>query len=165
MKATNKTKAILYTMYSCGAYLATMLSLFIWKWDEYVTYADGGTKIGMYGFVLIGLCLICFKNKIFKLIEASNILFTFSIIGFICCLGVKAMANELMLIFAFSLVGSAISGIFDRVVTVYKDNSFVEIKGVKTPNKEKALTDKEAWARAFGINFIAQENDDASVTD
>lgn len=154
---TNKAKALKYTLFSCLAYLIIMLVLFVWKWDDYVTYADGGTKIGMFGFLVVGLCLIVFKQKIFKLIEASNVMFTFSLVGFLVSIGVKAMSEELLLIFTFSLLGSAISGIFDRVTAVYKQNSTLVINGIEQPNKAKALPDREAWARAFGINFKAEE--------
>lgn len=151
---TNKAKAWLYTLFSCLAYLLVMAALFIWKWDELIN--DRSSRIGTLGFVVIGLVLICLKSKICKFIESSNVLFTFSLLGLVCCLGVTAMTEQLTVIFAFSLFGSAVSGIFDKVVRVYNDNSYKVIDGIREPNKSVALSDKEAWARAFGINFKAE---------
>lgn len=154
-KATNKAMSIVYTLYSCLSYLIVMGILFIWKREDYIVYAASATKIGIAGFIIIALVCICFANKIMKLIEASNPLFMFSLVGFaLCFLGELALA-QMRVIFTFSLLGSSISGVFDRVVKVYKDNSYIEERGIRQPNKDPALPQKEAWARAFGINFIA----------
>lgn len=152
---TNKGKAIIYTIFSCLSYLVVMSILFIWKWDAYI--AKQGTRLSMYGIVVASLILICLRSKIVQLIEHSNLLFLFSLIGFLFCFFVEALSGELKIIFGFTLLGSALSSVFDRVVKVYNDSAYKIIDGIKTPNKEKALPDKEAWARAYGINFVAKE--------
>ena len=151
---TNKGKALLYTMYSCLSFLVVMSILFIWKWDDYI--AETSTKISMFGIIVVSIVLLCLRSKILKLIEHSNLLFLFATIGFVFCFCVESMTSELKIIFGFTMLGSALSSIFDRVVKVYQDNSYKIIDGIRTPNKDKALSDKEAWQRAFGINFKAE---------
>ncbi len=151
---TNKGKAVIYTIYSCLSYLVVMSILFIWKWDEYIS--EQGTKIGMFGIIVISLVILCLRSKIIKLIEHSNLLFLFSFIGFAFCFFVESLTAELKIIFGFTMLGSALSSVFDRVVKVYQQNAYKIIDGIRTPNKDKALPEKEAWQRAFGINFKAE---------
>ena len=39
-------------------------------------------------------------------------------------------------------------------------NSEIIIDGISQPNKAKALPQKEAWSRAFGINFVAEGSEE-----
>ena len=156
MKATNKTMSWIYTLYSCLAYSIIMGILLIVKRKDYFTTPSTAVKIGVWGYLIIALCLIVFANRISNLTNRIKPPLLFCIVGVIFCELVKHAMVELQLVLWVSLLASAISTVFSDVAEVYKKNSEVIIDGVSQPNKAPALSQKEAWARAFGINFICK---------
>jgi hypothetical protein len=156
MKATNKTMSLIYTLYSCLAYSIIMGILLIVKRKDYFSTPSTAVKIGVWGYLVIALCLIVFANRISNLTSKIKPSLLFCIVGVILCELVKHAMVELQIVLWVSLLASAISTVFSDVAEVYKKNSEVIIDGVSQPNKAPALSQKEAWARAFGINFICK---------
>lgn len=161
MKATNKTMCWVYTLYSALAYAVIMGALLIVKREEYFETPTTSVKIGVFGYLIISLILIVFAGKIAKLTKKIKPALLFCIVGVVLCELVKQAMVELQIVMWVSLLASAVSSVFSDIAEVYKNNSEIEINGVKQPNKAPALSQKEAWARAFGINFIAKGDDES----
>jgi CDP-diglyceride synthetase len=159
MKATNKTMSWVYTLYSCLAYALIMGVLLIVKRESYFENPSNAVKIGVWGYLIIGLCLIIFASRIGNITAKIKPALLFCIVGVILCELVKQAMVELQLVLWVSLAASAVSTVFADVAEVYKKNSEVIIDGISQPNKAPALPQKEAWARAFGINFISEGDD------
>ena len=156
MKATNKTMSWIYTLYSCIAYSIIMGVLLIIKRKDYFTSPSTAVKIGVWGYLIIALCLIVFASRIGNLTSKVKPSLLFCIVGVVLCELVKQAMMELQLVLWVSLLASAVSTVFSDVAEVYKKNSEIIIDGISQPNKAPALSQKEAWARAFGINFISK---------
>lgn len=160
MNATNKTMSWIYTIYSCLTYAIIMGMLLIIKREDYFKSPTNAVKIGVWGYLIIALCLIMFSSKISNLTSKVKPSLLFCIVGVVLCELVKQAMVELQLVLWVSLLASAISGVFSDVAEVYKKNSEIIIDGISQPNKAKALPQKEAWSRAFGINFVAEGSEE-----
>lgn len=156
MKATNKTMSWVYTLYSCLTYAIIMGVLLIAKREDYFETPSTAVKIGVWGYLIIALCLIVFAGKIGKIASKIKPALLFCIVSVVLCELVKRAMVELQLVLWVSLLASAVSTVFSDVAAVYSKNSEIIIDGVSQPNKAPALEQKEAWARAFGINFISK---------
>ena len=142
---TNGQKAVLYRLYSFLAYLVPMVTLFCINKDKYIT--EGGA-FGFFGYIVLVFVVVSFKNAFVSLIKSKTLL-TVSVILFLFSLLMRYLADEMMIISFFSLIGASLQLLFQFVADVYEANAYVVENGIKRKNRAPALSDAQAWKEAY----------------
>ena len=150
---TNRGMCLLYKVYSFIAYAIPMTILFLVNIDA---YRSDGSIFGFWGLVIIAFVFIAFKNTFINLVK-DRTLVTVSALFLIFSLLMHYLASEMILISMMSFSGALVQSFFDGVADVYNEHSYVLIEGVKRRNRKKAISQKEAWAEAYG--FIGGVNE------
>ena len=144
---TNLGKARLYKMYAFLIYAIPMMVLFFANMDE---YKSDGSIFGFFGIVILMLVLIAFKNTVLEFVKKRTVL-TVSVFVLLFSMLMASFADKMVLIATVSTIGGVFQGIVDVVADTYYNHAYIVKDGIKTRNPEMALTDKEAWAEAYGL--------------
>ena len=147
MRLTNRGKSIVYRCLAFLVYVIPMTILFI---ANYKAYTNTAGSVGFWGFVIIAFCILSFKNTIIECFK-KRALTTFSIAILIIAIVMRFLADEIILIATISTVGSVLSSFIEVVADTYDNLSYKLIDGVKQRNTDQALSDKKAWAMAYGF--------------
>lgn len=147
---TNLGKSYIYRLFSWCAYVIPLAVLFIINRDAYIAPESA---IGFFGIVIIALAVIAFKDTVINAFKKSPLM-TLSIVLLVVGMMMESIAGQLSLIATASLVGSCLHLIVDKVADVYHDRAYRIVDGVKTRNREPALSDREAWREAYGIHVV-----------
>ncbi len=142
---TNGQKAVLYRLYSFLAYLLPMAILFLINGEKYIT---DGCAFGFFGYIVLILVVVSFKNTFVNLIKSKTLL-TVSAILFLFALLMKYLADEMLIITVFSFIGAALQLLFQLVADVYEAHAYITENGIKHKNRSRALTDAQAWKEAY----------------
>lgn len=148
---TNLGKCYLYRFYAFLAYSVPMIALLIINREEYIQ--DKGARMGLYGFVVLALVVIAFKNTILSAVK-KNPLLTVSIILLIFSVLMKSISTSMITICAVSIIGSLLMMFVDVVGDVYRDRAYIIKDGIRMKNKQRAMTDREAWKEAYGFGGV-----------
>jgi len=159
MKFTNGAMAKVYKIYTFLIYIIPMIGLYVWKHEDFGTE---GSIFGFWGIVVIFLMVIAFKQfcaDFFKKFPQLSVSLIILFIGLFS----EFLADNLVLIGSFSTVASILGLLFSTVADVYQSHAFLIDKatGEKRLNKNKAISQKEAWQEAyfFGIAEEVEETE------
>ena len=144
---TNRGKMWQYKFYSFLMYLLPMASLFFVNRKE---YASGGNMFGFFGFVIMFLVILSFKNAFLRMIRNKTLL-TVSAILLIFSILMQYLGESMILISTVSLIAASMQSIIEVVADVYEVHSWVMVDGVKKRNPAKAISDSQAWREAYGF--------------
>ena len=153
---TNLAKSYLYRLFAWVAYVLPLLVLFICNREAYVSTESA---VGFFGILIIALAVIAFKETVINAFNRSPLL-TISIVMLIVGMMMESLASQLSLIASVSIFGSCLHLIVDRVADVYRDRAYRVVDGVKTKNRDPAMSDREAWSEAYSVKATKETHDD-----
>lgn len=140
---------ITYKLYSCLAFVAPLVGLFIVNKEAYISTSSGGTAIAFWGYVVVFFGAIGFKRQLGDFIKKRTTI-SISLGVFIVALIMEFLARQLMLISAATIAGSLMSEGLDPVVQVYYDRCYKHTTDNRRIRiKAKYLPQKEAWKQAY----------------
>ena len=142
---TNKGRYYLYKFISLVIYVLPLLILFACESGHYIKSA--GTTLSFFGYILIALILVAFKNKLLEFAKKNTVL-TISMILFIISLIMRYLADEMLLISGVSVFGAFLSTIVEPVADVYKKRCDKEAEDGET---HETISHKNAWRLAYGF--------------
>lgn len=150
---TNKGRYIEYKALSFFAYVLPLAILFAVENARYLKTA--GTSLSFFGYVIIALVLVAFKDK---LIEAGkkNVILSVSIGIFVVSAIMRYLADELLLISGISLLGAIMSTVIEPVADVYKARADKDKAG---DGDGTTLSHKNAWRLAYGFKEIEEREE------
>lgn len=153
---TNRSKSRLYKLYSFLAYSIPMFSLLALNHEA---YKSEGSMFGFFGIVIMLLVILSFKNAFLQFVK-NKTLISVSLILLVFAYFMQYMGDNMILISTVSLFGAIAQSGFESVSAVYEGYAYRTTDGIKTLNRARAISDKEAWKEAFGItkgDLIADE--------
>ncbi len=149
---TNRGMCLLYKAYSFIVYTIPMAALFIANAD---VYKSDGSIFGFWGVVILAFVCLSFKTTFINLIK-NRTLMTVSGLFFLFSIIMHYLSSEMILISAVSFFGAVLQSIFEVVADVYNEHSYMLVDGVKKRNRKKAISQKEAWAEAYGLIGVSE---------
>lgn len=149
---TNRGMSLLYKAYSFIVYVIPMAALFLLNLDAYKT---DGSIFGFWGFVILAFVFVAFKNSFLNLIK-NRTLITVSGMFLIFAVLMNYLASEMILISSVSFVGAVLQSVIGVVADVYSDHAYITVDGIKRLNGKKALSQKQAWAEAYGFVGVSE---------
>lgn len=141
---TNKGRYLEYKAISFMIYLIPLAILFAVNYGSYIRSA--GTSLSFFGYIIIALILIAFKDKFLEFAK-KNVVLSVSLVIFIVSIIMQYLAQELMLISGVSLFGAFLSCVVEPVADVYH----VRAEKEKAGDEVEVPTHKNAWRLAYGL--------------
>ena len=148
---TNKGRYIEYKALSFGMYVLPLLILFAVENTRYLKTA--GTSLSFFGYVIMALILVAFKDKIVAM-GKKNVILSVSIVIFVISAVMRYLADELLLISGVSLFGALMSTVVEPVADVYKARADRDKIG---EGDGTTLSHKNAWRLAYGFREEEEE--------
>lgn len=145
---TNSAKKVIYRVYAFLVYLIPMVVLFFVRMEKYMQVQGA---LGIFGFILLVFVFMFFGEKLLDKFKEKRVLFV-SVGLFVFAITTYYISSELLWITATSVVGAILSEIVNVVGDVYARYEYKMVDGVKTKNKDAALSDKDAWREAYGFS-------------
>lgn len=143
---TNGAKCLLYRFYAFIVY-STPLAILLLINNGYLS---NGSKIGVFGIIIISLIIVMFKEQMLTFFKSQPLFITSLVLLFISIV-FKYIGDELFYISLCSIIGSVVSMVFGKVANVYENYKYITIDGIKKKNRQQSISDKQAWAEAYGF--------------
>lgn len=151
-KMTNQGKALFWSLIAIFVFVAPLAALAIKNSDKLLKTPE--TTLTFFSIALIVLFLVFAKKVIKALCKVLTAPFFGCLVGFLICLGLKALTSDLTLIFAAGLLGSAlawapfqIAGLYNKCAEEDKANG----------NRVAGYTLKELLAKFFTFSVEEKE--------
>lgn len=149
MKMTNSGKMRLYQLYSLIAYAIPMIICYF----AFFHSSEAKTQIGFWGYLIFFMIFIFFYKVVAKTISKVPLLFG-SVFLWVFGLVLSNLADSMVLIGIFSVIGAVLSTIVLKVEKVYEANSKIAVNGnvnMMQKNPAPAIKEKRAWKIAYGV--------------
>lgn len=149
MKLTNKGKALMWSITAVLVYSIPLIILALTHTDK--IFKSASTTLTFFSIVIIVLFVIFAKKAVKAICKVTTGLVFASLVGLVLAIGLRSLADDLILIFAVSLFGAVLAWLPLQLTGIYNGLSK---NADGTPNTANGISVIEAIKMQFA--FIAK---------
>ena len=153
-KLTNQGYAFAWSVFAFLIYITPLGVLAIIQKDK--LFVSTGTTLTFFSCVIIVFCVIFAKRLVKMLSRALTPIGFASLVGLVLSIGIRALVDDLTLIFLASTLGAFAAWFPFQIAATYNKYAYDADGNV---NKDPGMSTKECLDKMFQVSIISEEEE------